>query len=128
MNSICYNGSDFIQVHINEHIQTFVPLFGLQHLFNDSYSQFKSLKVREEQVQPTENDEFLSTAKYHSSSRAAWSRFTCSVLHHRSMYCHRLYVTSSQCTLDYLKKDCFHFINSMGLIHSTKFCIISSFL
>lgn len=30
INSTCYNESDFVQVHINEHIQTFIPLFGLQ--------------------------------------------------------------------------------------------------
>lgn len=74
MYSVYYSGSDFVQVNINEHIQTFIPFLDCgvtQLIFNDSYSQFKSLKVREEQVQPTENYGSLNTAKHHTRSRAA---------------------------------------------------------
>lgn len=128
-NSICYNESDFVQVHMNTFraLSPFLECSVTQLDFNDSYSKFKSLKVREERVQPTENYAFFSTAKHHASSWAAWSRFTCSLLHQHSMYCHSMsQALSVHCII--LKRIALIFINSVGLVHSTKLYTISSFL
>lgn len=93
----CCDGSDFVQVHINEHISGFCPLFfWLQ--WHSTWTKFildlNQQKWKLSWVQPNKHYEFLSTPKCQASSLAALKQihlpnFTSTLPRLSQAACHR---------------------------------------